>query len=233
MLPRPHNLRHGRQGIYSSLAAVLLMLIQALTMAAGPDLARLRELALQRYDEAAERRLGEWQDLLQSAANRSIQEQLRHTNDFFNSRIRWATDEEVYGSEDYWATPLEILGLRAGDCEDFSIAKYVTLLALGAAPESLRLVYVNAQLPGGASQAHMVLAWYATPSSVPLILDNINGALLPADQRRDLRPVFSFNADALWIGGRSKPSAANPRARLSRWERVLMRLSDEGFLTKG
>ena len=43
----------------------------------------------------------------------------------------FADDTEIWGEPDYWATVLETLGRGAGDCEDFSIAKYVTLKAMG------------------------------------------------------------------------------------------------------
>jgi len=213
----------------AGLGIAMLLALLPLQLAAQLDFARLLQLAGQRYGAETVAQLDAWRDLLRDASAVSTRERLLRTNDFFNSRIRFAPDTEVYGADDYWATPLETLGNAAGDCEDFSIAKYVTLLNLGVAPDSLRLVYVNAQMPGGASQAHMVLAWYESPTATPLILDNINTALLRADQRRDLRPVFSFNADALWIAGRAGPSGASPRARLSRWQQVLNRISREGF----
>ena len=52
------------------------------------------------------------------------------------------------------------MGKTAGDCEDFSIAKYMTLLMLGVPAEKIRMIYVRANI-GGASQAHMVLGYYA------------------------------------------------------------------------
>jgi predicted transglutaminase-like cysteine proteinase len=189
----------------------------------------LRRLAADRYGPAAVERLGDWEQFIAGSAQAPLPEQLQTTNDFFNQRLRWSSDEQIYGVEDYWATPLETLGIGAADCEDFSIAKYITLLSLGVDPRSLRLVYVKAQRPGGPTQAHMVLAWYASASAEPLILDNINSAVVPAGQRQDLTPIFSFNADDLWISGATGPSNASPRLRLSRWRQVLERIVDEGF----
>ncbi len=189
----------------------------------------LRAAALARFGPEAVASVDEWEQLLVSTHSAAVAEQLRATNDFFNSRLRWSSDEAIYGVEDYWATPLESLGLGEADCEDFSIAKYITLLALGVDPSSLRLIYVKAQRPGGQSQAHMVLAWYATAAAAPLILDNINTAVLPAENRQDLTPIFSFNADDLWVSGTTGPSSANPQMRLSRWRQVLDRIVDEGF----
>ncbi|MGY0583711.1 MAG: transglutaminase-like cysteine peptidase, partial [Paraglaciecola chathamensis] len=75
-------------------------------------------------------------------------------------------------------------------------AKYFSLKDLGVPAEKLRLMYVTATR---LRQAHMVLAYYEEPNSVPLVLDNINRRILPASRRRDLLPVYSFNGDGLWL----------------------------------
>jgi predicted transglutaminase-like cysteine proteinase len=152
-------------------------------------------------------------------------------NRFFNQRIAFREDSDLWGQRDYWASPLETLGKGAGDCEDFVIAKYFTLLTLGVPAHKMRLVYVNAMTggPAGISQAHMVLAYYATPASEPLVLDNLLGDIRPASRRPDLTPVFSFNSEGLWRGT-SGNSAGDPAARLSRWRDVLAKARDEGFL---
>lgn len=172
-----------------------------------------------------------WQQLLQQGANLSVQQQLELTNTFFNRRIRYMEDQDLWGQEDYWATPLETLGKGAGDCEDYAIAKYKTLLLLGVPNDRLRLIYVNARIGGprsSISQAHMVLGYYETPASDPLILDNLISQIQPGEQRDDLDPVFSFNSQGLWAGG-ATVSVADPTARLSRWRDVLQRMQAEGF----
>jgi predicted transglutaminase-like cysteine proteinase len=208
---------------------VLLCAVQVASVFGLVDFDRMQTLAEERFGQRGLNSVVAWQDFLRDTAALPVAQQLTATNRFFNERVRWRTDARIYGTEDYWATPLETLGRLQADCEDFSIAKYATLLSLGIAPESLRLVYVTAQLAGGGSQAHMVLAWYPSSAGLPLILDNINSTVLPADQRRDLTPIFSFNADDLWVSGTPEPSTANPRARLSRWQQVLERMADEGL----
>lgn len=153
---------------------------------------------------------------------------LYEVNNFFNQNIQFVDDMESWGQEDYWATPLQTMGIQAGDCEDFSIAKYFTLLKLGFPAEKLRLTYVKAQLDSGA-QAHMVLAYYANEQSEPLILDNIIPDILPASQRIDLTPVYSFNASGLWLGNSSNSLSQRPETRLSQWLHVLDRMQQEGF----
>jgi predicted transglutaminase-like cysteine proteinase len=155
---------------------------------------------------------------------------LQAINDFFNRRIVFRDDLQVWGQIDYWASPFEMLGKGEGDCEDFALAKYFSLRAVGVAANKLRLVYVRAQLggPGGPVQAHMVLAYYAQLDAEPLILDNLISELRPASRRPDLTPVFSFNADGLWQGT-GVQSAGDPLARLSRWRDALAKARAEGF----
>ena len=148
-------------------------------------------------------------------------------NNFYNRQVLFRDDMEVWGQVDYWASPLETLAQGQGDCEDYAIGKYFSLVALGMATAKLRLVYVRAQV-AGAVQAHMVLAYYPAPNAEPLILDNLVGELRPASQRPDLVPVFSFNSDGLWQGVGAQ-TAGDPLARLSRWREVLAKARAEGF----
>lgn len=152
-------------------------------------------------------------------------------NQFFNRRIVFASDQDVWGQTDYWASPLEMLGKGRGDCEDYVIGKYFSLLAAGMPVAKLRLVYVRAIVggPGGEVLAHMVLAYYATPGAEPLILDNLIGDIRAASRRPDLEPVFSFNSEGLWQGVGAQ-TAGDPVARLSRWRDVLVKARAEGFL---
>jgi predicted transglutaminase-like cysteine proteinase len=156
--------------------------------------------------------------------------QLQAINEFFNRRILFRDDPEAWGQIDYWASPLETLDRGQGDCEDYAIAKYFSLLAIGMPTSKLRLVYVRAQMggPHGVVQAHMVLAYYAAPGAEPMILDNLITELRPASRRPDLVPVFSFNSEGLWQGVGAQ-TAGDPTARLSRWREVLAKARAEGF----
>ncbi len=168
--------------------------------------------------------------VLAQTVSQDDETRLQTVNDFYNRRILFREDTQAWGQIDYWASPIETLARGQGDCEDYAIAKYFSLLAGGMAAHKLRLVYVRAVLggPGGPTQAHMVLAYFATPDADPLILDNLVGAVRPASRRPDLTPVFSFNAEGLWQGG-SGASSGDPTARLSRWREVLRKAREEGF----
>jgi predicted transglutaminase-like cysteine proteinase len=172
----------------------------------------------------------EAQQLLQAierAASLDEERRLSLLNGFFNQRIEFRSDLEVWGQIDYWASPLESLDKGRGDCEDYAIAKYFSLLSAGVPVAKLRLVYVRALL-GGRSVAHMVLAYYAQPGAEPLILDNLLPDVRPASQRPDLQPVFSFNSEGLWQGV-GAVSAGDPLARLSQWRELLTKVQAEGF----
>jgi predicted transglutaminase-like cysteine proteinase len=170
------------------------------------------------------------QALVQEIAESSAVDEvtrLKRLNTFFNRRVEYREDRDVWGQVDYWATPLEMLNKGAGDCEDYAIGKYLSLIAAGVSPVKMRLVYVRAEV-GGTILAHMVLAYYPDPTAEPLILDNLITDIRPASRRPDLAPVFSFNAEGLWQGVGST-TAGDPVARLSRWRELLTKTRAEGW----
>jgi len=191
------------------------------------DDASLIALAKQRYGAAAGALVQDWRELIASQKGVPDAEALKRVNDFFNRRIRFVDDAEVWRQPDYWATPIETMGKGAGDCEDYTIAKYFSLRELGIPAAKLRLNYVKARIGGPASsitQAHMVLGYYETPGAQPLVLDNLIGEIRPAAQRPDLVPVFSFNAEGVYAGG-----AVSSIERLSRWKDLQLKMKAEGY----
>jgi predicted transglutaminase-like cysteine proteinase len=197
------------------------------------DFERLLTTFSQRWGVSVVTRFMAWQGMLQTARGVSDAERLKRVNDFFNRQIRFGEDSAIWNQPDYWATPLETLGLGSGDCEDFSIAKYYSLKEAGVAPEKLRLIYVRAKIGTSdavASQAHMVLAYYAKPEAEPLVLDNMVSEIRPASRRPDLVPVFSFNSAGVFTGvSGNEATPAAGTGRLSRWEDLLKRAKAEGF----
>ncbi|KAL8188460.1 UNVERIFIED_CONTAM: hypothetical protein K2H54_000175 [Gekko kuhli] len=123
------------------------------------------------------------------------QQKIELVNNYFNN-LTYSDDPRLWGEADYWANPLEFIGARGGDCEDYSISKYYTLMELGVDEKKLRLAYVKAVRY---NQFHMVTLYFATPKSDPLVLDNINSRILPGSKRTDLIPVYSFDAKSIWI----------------------------------
>lgn len=219
--------RLGSKLIGSGVLLLSLLLMLAASIAA-PDLDKTQSLAQQRYGTRASETVAAWRLMMEEARALPDTGKLSQVNTFFNRRMLFEDDILVWQVADYWATPLEFMGRGSGDCEDFTIAKYITLQLLGVGNERLRLIYVRAKSGSRASFAHMVLGYYAQPSDEPLILDNLISSIRPASQRADLVPVFSFNNDGLWVGG-ATASAADPSTRLSRWRDVLERMHQDGL----
>jgi len=169
-------------------------------------------------------RVEAWQRLLDNDPARSEQDKLDAVNRFFNQLV-FVSDAEHWGREDYWATPLEFLATGGGDCEDFAVAKYFALKALGVPGDRLRMTYVKAIR---LNEAHMVLTYYATPSAEPVVLDNLVPDIRPASIRKDLVPVYSFNGDGLWLAkARGQGRFVGSPDRLSRWTELQKRVDRE------
>ena len=204
--PRGHSCRDAKKNLTVYLVLlVILFFSSGFIKASGPIVftQALFDTIRATYGDSAQQRVKDWQEVIQDNQDKALDEQLYNVNRFFN-QVAFVDDIKHWNKTDYWATPIEFLSTNAGDCEDFSIAKYFTLRALGVPDAKLRLMYVKALR---LNQAHMVLAYYATKDAIPLVLDNINQRILPASQRRDLRPVYSFNGNGLWLArsqGRGK-----------------------------
>ncbi|WP_223160977.1 transglutaminase-like cysteine peptidase [Salinicola aestuarinus] len=213
--------------------AAVCCLLGALGLAGGPFGAigavsapelPSRSAAVSTYGEAGWQRIQQWPKLVEQMRGQPVEVQLAGVNAFFN-QLRFVDDIDIWHVEDYWATPLEFLGVGAGDCEDFAMAKYLTLLQLGVPDDALRLHYVK-YIPF--DQFHMVVTWTPSPGAQPVVLDNIVKTLEPASSRRDLTPIYSFNGSHLWISklddaGRQVGDAS----RLSLWQDWQQRLENK------
>lgn len=208
------------------MSALALVLLPGVKLAAPlVNKAMLLQLKNEYSDQAYRRGLA-INRLLLELEDRDINRQLTEVNRFFN-QFEYSEDINHWGEQDYWATPNEFLGTQKGDCEDFVIAKYFALRKLGVPDNRLYLTYVKALKQ---NIAHMVLSYFETPSSIPLILDNYNLAILKADRRPDLLPVYSFNAHSLFLTnasaglGKSLPTS---KIKNSKWNNLLADLKKE------
>lgn len=147
-----------------------------------------------KYKRFAKKRFFFLQKTLDSVENGSDMEKLEAVNDYFNN-VRYMPDIKVYNKSDYWATPWEFLGKDRGDCEDYVISKYFALIYLNISPEKLFFTYVKSTK---FKAAHMVLTYFETPRSEPLVLDNYNLKIFPASKRKDLIPIYNFNGTTLY-----------------------------------
>ncbi|WP_068088914.1 transglutaminase-like cysteine peptidase [Polycladidibacter stylochi] len=68
--------------------------------------------------------------------------QLAAINKRVNQMILYESDQKVWGIEDYWAAPREVLQTLRGDCEDYAILKYWLLVHLGFDRDKMQVVAV-------------------------------------------------------------------------------------------
>jgi predicted transglutaminase-like cysteine proteinase len=135
---------------------------------------------------------GEWLQFLHSLRRASKWEQLVAVNGYMNARP-YIADDKNYGMQDYWATPGEFLA-RSGDCEDFAIAKFLSLKQLGWTDDELRLVAVKDRKLG---VGHAVLVAYF--GGKIWLLDNQLEHVTDLDTVRHYEPVYSINQSHWWL----------------------------------
>lgn len=140
-----------------------------------------------------------WQNLIRELEGRPVAEQIAAVDAFFNA-VPYVEDVANWGVPDYWATPREFLE-RGGDCEDYAIAKYFTLKALGVDPAAMRLMVVedlNLRMP------HAVLAVRLDDGVV--VLDNQAARPMNAATVDRYRPIYSINQEAWWLHRATDPA---------------------------
>ena len=169
------------------------------------------------YGPRAVKRLNALLIMMNTRQNDPEPEKLEAVNRFFN-QVPYRSDMKAWGKRDFWASRLKFLGKGMGDCEDYAVAKYLTLIQMGVPQERLFLTYVRAR--GYAEAAHMVVSYYTDRRAVPLVLDNYDTRILPATRREDLVPVYSFTGQDLFLqkqkglGKRVDPSKVKNLKRL-------------------
>ncbi len=214
------------QSFFSGIIIFALIVITVLPVQTKSNFAISKQLinkVEKKYGTKAKIRLLSWEKMIKKNQNLSDIEKIRQTNTFMN-QIPFVDDSLHWKQKDYWATPIEFLASNGGDCEDFSIAKYFTLKALGIPEKKLNITYVKSIK---LNQAHMVLAYYKKPGVIPLILDNLTNTVSSATSRKDLIPIYSFNGSGLWLAKqRGKGKMVGRSSRLKRWQDMLSRMTD-------
>lgn len=133
-----------------------------------------------------------WKEFIAGLQGKDLASQLREVHKTLNAKP-YILDIKNWGEEDYWATPYQFLK-KDGDCEDYAIAKYMALKALGVPIEDMRIVALedlNLKL------GHAVLVVYM--GEEPMMLDNQISSVVPANSVRHYLPVFSINETGWWL----------------------------------
>ncbi|MGR5368471.1 transglutaminase-like cysteine peptidase [Photobacterium damselae] len=152
---------------------------------------------LNQYGISAENRLNELNSLISRNKNATDSTKTLIINQYINS-YTFSPDTLIWGKLDYWAQPLQFIGVGGGDCEDFALTKYIVLLKMGIPDSNLKLDYVH-KMPSKAD--HMVLL-YSSDRDSPLsnwdVLDNETNKVDTLSNRHDLSSVFAFNYSTLF-----------------------------------
>jgi hypothetical protein len=127
----------------------------------------------------------DWAGELRQLRGLSDYQKIEAINNLVNRRT-YAEDQRNYGTSDYWASPREFL-TRSGDCEDFALLKYASLMAIGMEDQDLRLVV--GRLSDG--RPHAFLA--AKVGQQEFILDNRQDDVYLTADRKDYVPKYSMN----------------------------------------
>ena len=136
--------------------------------------------------------LKDWQKLIDGVRHMSRRDQMMLINNYLN-KAKYILDLINYRVEDYWATPLQFFS-KDGDCEDYAIAKFMSLRSLGVANEDMRIVVLkdlNLRL------AHAILVVYV--DGEPLVLDNQINQVVRAKDIRHYQPIYSINETTWWL----------------------------------
>ena len=138
--------------------------------------------------------LDQWKYAVQQLSTlKTEQERIIATNNMVNNSITYEDDSQSYGVSDYWASPAETFARGVGDCEDYAIAKYFTLKALGVKEENLRIVVLKDTRK---NELHAVLS--VTSGGQNYILDNQSQQVLPDTQIGYYQPIYSINEQNWW-----------------------------------
>lgn len=158
-----------------------------------------------------------WMSQFDHLKNKSIAEKAQAVDAAIDKAITYKNDDVVYQRGDYWATPMQTIANKSGDCDDFTILKYYTLRHLGVPADRMYAAAVGSE---GGKLDHMTLlvntseegvlksawGWAAqkfTGGEKPVdfvILDNDSSELGKLVEQKDSRykPYAAMNEKGFW-----------------------------------
>jgi len=182
---------------------------------------KLLDKIREQHGAIAEKRLRNWKKMVVHSDARMDVEKLTLVNEFIN-RAHRVNDTDSWHKTDARADPLEFLVNHSGDGQDFTVAKLFTLHQMGVDLAKMRIGYVKSN---GLNRPHTVLAYFSSPTSEPLILDNIERRIKPSTARKDLEPIYLFDPrDVLIAAGGSGELPAEKSNHIVKWQNLLPNL---------
>ena len=149
---------------------------------------------LDRSDRIAKNRILDYEKQVKICSSLPRKKQLQKINFYLNTLLP-QYDAVINKKEDNWATPKEFLRVGYGDCEDYVIIKYYTLIHLGFDEKKLFITVVKEKFYGG---YHMVLSYFKYKGKSPLVLDNLSFKILPMSKRSDLEAQYYINSTGVY-----------------------------------
>jgi predicted transglutaminase-like cysteine proteinase len=134
----------------------------------------------------------DWKEMIAALKDKPLREQVSTINEWANKHP-YIVDQLNWGMEDFWETPYEFMTVN-GDCEDYAIAKYYSLRALGIPADQLRIMVLQDFNLGGV--IHAILGVY--DGEELLVLDNQIKQVRPALKIYHYRPIYGVNEDWWW-----------------------------------
>jgi len=168
---------------------ILLFLSTFLLAQSYPSFSKKELETIRSKNQIAKNRILYYEENIRNLQNETKLIQLNKVN-FQLNRLLPQYDSVIHHKEDIWATPKEFLTIGYGDCEDYVIIKYYSLLKLGFDEKKLFLTIVKERYKGG---LHMVLSYFKEKKSSPLILDNLSFRILSLAERVDLEVIYFIN----------------------------------------
>lgn len=132
-----------------------------------------------------------WNEFMHSIEHDTPTSQILKVNLWFNA-FPYKRDDYVYGKSDHWASPTEFLEY-GGDCEDYTIIKYITLRLLGLPAESMKIAMVYDVFSG---TDHALLLVKHNGESY--VLDNRENLTIPTNYTARYKPHYVFNEEQFW-----------------------------------
>jgi len=159
-----------------------------------PDFTPQELQVIAKSDRIAKNRIIDYEKQIHSCSSLSKKKQLQRINFYLNTLLP-QYDTVINKKEDNWATPKEFLKIGYGDCEDYVIIKYYSLIRLGFDEKKLFITVVKEKFRGG---YHMFLSYFQYKGKPPLVLDNLSFKILPMYKRSDLEAQYYINSTGVY-----------------------------------
>ena len=138
-----------------------------------------------------------WMNELEKMRSLSRMKQLKAVNTYINA-YPYRPDLAKTGMAERWNPPPELFR-QGGDCEDYVVAKYLSLAHLGFNDDRLRLTILTlprTRRTDPRRRMHAVLAVYINDTA--WILDNLSDDVYDHKTAFSYRPILSVNRNTLW-----------------------------------